>query len=490
MTQRGFGLKEYDVIAIGSGSAMNIVDIMIRENPNLRVAVVDKDEPGGICLTRGCIPSKILLYPAELVREIERAKDFGIDIDLKRTDFQMVMERMRNLIYQDIDAIREGLSHSKNIDYYHTVAEFIAPYTLKVGGEVIKSGLIFLCTGSKPSVPPIKGLEEVGYLTTDTILKLNRLPESIAIVGGGYIAAEYGHFLSAMGSKVTIIGRSPRFLPEEEQEVSLLAKWNLERHMTIVTNHEVIEAEMTPAGKKRVVAVNRENGERKEIVADEVLVAAGRGPNTDILHPERGGIKTDDNGWITVNEYLETSQKNVWAFGDAKGRYPFKHVANYESLVVYYNAVLKSQVKVDYHAVPHAVFTSPEIASVGLGEKDAIARYGEEDVLIGIQRFQDVAKGEAMAVRNCFVKVLIEQKTRKILGAHVIGPQASILIQEIVDLMYTPEQSAQPIFDGMHIHPALSEVVERAFRSLMPPEQYHHLTEHHYGFSEATHVTH
>jgi dihydrolipoamide dehydrogenase len=187
---------------------------------------------------------------------------------------------------------------------------------------------------------------------------------------------------------------------------------------------------------------------------------------------------------------LETSQKNVWAFGDAKGRYPFKHVANYESLVVYYNAVLKAQVKVDYHAVPHAVFTSPEIASVGLGEKDAIARYGEEDVLIGIQRYQDVAKGEAMAVRNCFVKVLIEQKTRKILGAHVIGPQASILIQEIVDLMYTPEQSAQPIFDGMHIHPALSEVVERAFRSLMPPEQYHHLTEHHYGFSEATHVMH
>lgn len=490
MTQRGFGLKEYDVIAIGSGSAMNIVDIMILENPNLRVAVVDKDEPGGICLTRGCIPSKILLYPAELVREIERAKDFGIDVDLKRTDFQMVMERMRNLIYQDIDAIREGLSHSKNIDYYHTVAEFIAPYTLKVGGEVIKSGMIFLCTGSKPSVPPIKGLEEAGYLTSDTILKLNRLPESIAIVGGGYIAAEYGHFLSAMGSKVTIIGRSPRFLPEEEQEVSLLAKWNLERHMTIVTNHEVTEVGMTPAGKKRVVAVNRENGERKEIVADEVLVAAGRGPNTDILHPERGGIKTDENRWITVNEYLETSQKDVWAFGDAKGRYPFKHVANYESLVVYYNAVLNAQVKVDYHAVPHAVFTSPEIASVGLGEKDAIARYGEEDVLIGIQRFQDVAKGEAMAVRNCFVKVLIEQKTRKILGAHVIGPQASILIQEIVDLMYTPEQSAQPIFDGMHIHPALSEVVERAFRSLMPPQQYHHLIEHHYGFSEATHVTH
>jgi len=472
-------VKEYDLISIGTGSAMNIVDAMIQENPRMKVAVIDKDEPGGICLTRGCIPSKILLYPAELVRTIGGAEKFGIDVDIKKINFQSVMERMRTLIYKDINMIRQGLSHSENIDYYPDVAEFVGPYTLKVGDETITSKMIFLCTGSKPIIPPIKGLEKIGYLTSDTILQTSRLPESIAIVGGGYIAAEYGHFFSAMESKVTIIGRNPQFLKQEEPEVSALAKRELEKHMTIITNHEVREAEKTSIGKKRLIAVNRENGEETVTTADEILVATGRGPNTDVLHPEKGGIETDERGWIIVNEFLETSQPNIWAFGDANGRHLFKHVANYESAVVYYNAVLKKKVKVDYHAIPHAVFTYPEIASVGLREKKAIEEYGEEKVLIGFHRYRDTAKGEAMGAEDYFVKVIIEKETMKILGAHIIGPYASVLIQEIINLMYTPEQSAEPIIDGIHIHPALNEVVERAFRSLMSPEQYHQLIEHH-----------
>ena len=472
-------MKEYDLIAIGSGSAMNIVSAVIRENPRMKIAVIDKDEPGGICLTRGCIPSKMLLYPAELVRTIGRAGEFGVEVDIRKIDFETVMERMRTLIGGDINMIRQGLSHSKNIDYYPDVAEFVGPYTLKVGDKTITSKMIFLCTGSKPVIPPIKGLDKVGYLTSDTVLKMNRLPESIAIVGGGYIAAEYGHFFSAMGSKVTIIGRNPQFLKQEEQEVSALAKKELEKHMTILTDHEVREAEKTSMDKKQLVAVNRENGEKAVITADEILIATGRAPNTDVLHPERGEVETDKRGWILVNEYLETSQPNIWALGDANGRQLFKHAANYESIIVYYNAILKKRVKVDYHAIPHAVFTYPEIAGVGLREKGAIEKYGKDNVLIGIHRYEDTAKGEAMGVKDYFVKVIVEKETMKILGAHIIGPYASVLIQEIINLMYTPEQSAEPIINGMHIHPALNEVVERAFRSLMPPDQYHQLIEHH-----------
>ncbi len=471
-------MKEYDFIVIGTGSVMEIANAVIRENPNVRVAVIDKDEPGGICLTRGCIPSKILLYPAELVRSIEKASEFGLNIDVKSIDFAKVMERMRNLIFRDINMIRQGLSHSRNIDYYPAVAEFTAPYTLKIGDETITSKMIFLCTGSKPVIPPIEGLEETGYLTSDTVLRLDRLPESIAIIGGGYIAAEYGHFLSTMGSKVTIIGRNPQFLPQEEPEVSALAKRELQKHMTVITNHEVRRAEKTPDGTKKLVAVNREDGKEVEIIAHEVLVASGRGPNTDILHPERGGIKTDEKGWIVVNESLETSQPNVWALGDANGRYLFKHVANYEAQVLYYNAILKRKAKADYHAVPHAVFTYPEVASVGLREKDAMAQYGQDKVLIGFYRYQDTAKGEAMGVKDYFAKVIVEKNTLKILGAHIIGPYASVLIQEIINLMYTPTQSAKPAISGMHIHPALNEVVQRAFDSLMPPEHYHHMIEH------------
>jgi len=476
-------LKEYDLIVVGTGSAMNVVEGAIQENPKIKVAVIDKDDPGGICLTRGCIPSKILLYPAEVVRTIEHAGRFGINVDVKQIAFGMVMERMRNLIHEDMKTVREGLSNSRNIDFYNAAARFIAPYTLKVGDDAITSKTIILGAGSKPMIPPIKGIEEAGYLTSDTLLRLDRLPESLVIIRGGFIGAEYGHFFSAMGSKVTIIDRNQQFLSEEEPEISAIAKKELQKHMEIINNYEVHEAEKTSRNEKKLVAFNRESGERMEVAAEEILVAAGRGPNTDILHPEKGGIKTDAKGWIIVNEYLETSQPNVWALGDAKGRYPFKHVANYDSLVVYYNAILKGNVKADYHAVPHAVFMYPEISSVGLREKEAIEKYGNERVLIGIQRYEDTAKGMAMDVKDYFVKVIVENGTMRILGAHTIGPQASVLIQEIVNLMYTHEQSAYPIIHGMHIHPALSEVVEKAFGSLTPPEQYHHIIEHHYGIS-------
>ena len=474
------GMKEYDLIVIGSGSSMEIVNAMKQDNPDMKVAVIDKDQPGGICLTRGCIPSKILLYPAELVRTIERAKEFGISVDMKNVDFRAVMERMRTLINADINRMRQGLTHTKNLDYYKTIAEFVAPYTLKVDKETIKSNMILLCTGSKPVISAIEGLENIRYHTSDTILNMDRLPKSIAIIGGGYIAAEYGHFFSAMGSEVTVIGRNRQFIPEEEPEVSALAKRELQKHMTIITNHEVRKVENTSAAKKKLVAVDRETGKEIEVTAEEILVASGRGPNTDILHPEKAGIKTDEKGWITVNEYLETSQPNIWAFGDADGRYLFKHVANYEAMLVYYNAVQKRGIKVDYHAVPHAVFTYPEIASVGLREKEAVEKYGKSNLQIGIQRYEDTAKGLAMGVKKYFAKVIVESTTMEILGAHIIGPYASILIHEIINLMYTPTRSAEPILGGMHIHPALSEVVQRAFASLMPVDQYHHMIEEHY----------
>jgi dihydrolipoamide dehydrogenase len=476
-------MKEYDFIVIGTGSAMEIANAILQDNPRMKAAIIDKDEPGGICLTRGCIPSKILLYSAELTRIIERAGEFGIAVDVKKIDFQKVMQRMRKIIYEEIDALRIVLSHSKNVDYYNAVAEFVAPYTLKVGKNTITSKMMFLCTGSKPIVPAINGLEKVTYYTSDTILKLDHLPKSIAIIGGGYIAAEYGHFLAAMGSEVTIIGRNPQFIPEEEPEVSALARRELRKHMRVITNHEVRSAENVLGGKKKLIAVNRENGKETEIVTDEILIASGRGPNTDILHPERAGIKTDEKGWIIVNEYLETSQPNVWAFGDADGKYPFKHKANYEAMIAYSNAVQKRNIRADYHAVPHAVFSYPEIASVGLREKEAIDKYGEDNVLIGIHRYEDTAKGEAMGLRDYFVKVIVEKETMRIIGAHIIGPYASVLIQEIVNLMNTSDQSAEPLMKAMHIHPALSEVVARAFGSLMTPELYHHTIEEHYGLA-------
>ncbi|MDH2900633.1 MAG: dihydrolipoyl dehydrogenase [archaeon] len=465
--------KQYDLIIIGTGSATNLLDALIQRDPKIKIAIIDKDETGGICLTRGCIPSKILLYPAELVRNIEEARELGVQTEIKKIDFLKIMDRMRFLIGKDVDSIREGLSSSENIDYYQSVAEFVSPYTMKVGSETITAKMIFLCLGSKTIIPPIKGIEEAGYITSDTILKLTSLPKSIVVVGGGYIAAEYGHFLSSMGSKVTIVGRNPRFLPEEEPEVSELAKKDLGKHIEIITNHEVKEAQKTPKGMKRLIALDRSTGKTREFEAEEIMIASGRGPLTDILHPERAGVKTTKDGWIEINEYLETSQPNIWSFGDAKGKFMFRHVANYESQIVYYNAILKQKVKADYHAIPHAVFSYPEVAGVGMSEKGAVEKIGSDKVMIGYYKYENTAKGEAMNVKDYFVKVIVNGSNLEILGAHIIGPHASVLIQEIINVMYAPNRSAEIIEEAIHIHPALNEVVQRAFGSMMPVEHYH-----------------
>lgn len=473
-------MKEYDLIVIGTGSSMNIVDPMINENPRIRIAVIDKDEPGGICLTRGCIPSKILLYPAELVRLTEKAKEFGINTEISSIDFAKVMGRMRALIDADIDSIRRGLSSSPNIDYYHDSAEFVAPRTLKVAGETIKAEMIFLCTGSQTMVPDVKGLKEAGYLTSDEVLELKSLPASVAVIGGGYIAAELGHFLAAMGSKVTVLGRNPQFLPDEEPEVSALMKRELGRHMTILTDVEVREARRD-GDAKELVAYDRKTGEKRGVRAQEILVATGRGPTSDILHPERGGVEIDDHGWLKVNEYLETTSPNVWAIGDADGRFLFKHVANYESEVVYYNAVLKRRMKADYHAIPHAVFTYPEAAGVGQREQEAVEKLGKDNVTICFYRYENTAKGEAMAAKGYFVKVILEKETEKIIGAHIAGPYASMLIQEIINAMYTGDQGPNDIRRSMYIHPALNEVVQRALYTAYGVDEYHHLVREGHG---------
>ncbi|MFW5928271.1 MAG: dihydrolipoyl dehydrogenase [Thermoplasmatota archaeon] len=461
-------MKEYDLISIGTGSAMSVVTQVLNDDPSKDIAIIENEAPGGICLTRGCIPSKMLLYPAELVNHIKDSDKFGIDVDINNVDFKQIMERMRDHIIPQSDQIGRNLKQSDDLDFFQDDAEFIDDYTLKVGNDKIKGKKIILGTGSRDQIPPIKNIDKVDYLTSKSFLDLEELPESIVIVGGGYIAAEYGYFLSMMGSDVTIVGRNPQFIPSEEKEVSDLAEDKLSQHMDIKTGYEV-KMVKEESGKKLVYAKSKD-GKKIKVGSDELLIAAGRRSNSDILKPKRSGIETTDGGWIKVNDYLETTKDNVWALGDATGKDMFKHVANYEAELVYYNAFTDMNRKVDYHAVPHAVFTYPEIASVGMKEDEARENH---DISIGYYGYENTAKGSAMELEDYFVKVIVEQESYRILGAHIIGPQASVLIQEIINLMYTDDQSAIPIYRGMHIHPSMSEVVERAFSNLHSHEHTH-----------------
>lgn len=467
-------MKEYDVIAFGTGSAMNIVSAALSMDPGLRVAVIEKDRVGGICLTRGCIPSKMILYQAEIAYHVAHAGRFGVRVNGYSVDPMAALSRARRLIEEESAMIERSLREHPRIDLYKGVGEFVDEYTVSVNGVEIRAPKILLCTGSRPLVPPIPGLSEAGYVTSDDFFFMDKVPGKWVVIGGGYIGLELGFFLAMAGRRVTLLEMKDRVAPLEEPEVSEALGRKLGEVMDIRTRHRVVAVEKR--GERKVVIAEGPEG-TVEFEGEEILVAVGRRSNSDLTKPEKTGVETDERGWIKTNEYLETTKPGIWACGDANGKYMFKHKANYESQIVFHNAFLGRRVKADYHAVPHAIFTYPEAAAVGMKEEEAARRHR---ILVGYYRYKDTAKGEAMmADDDYFVKVIVEDESYRILGAHIVGPQASILIQEVVNLMYTEDGSAAPIFRGMHIHPALSEVVERAFYNLAPPAHWRSHVHHH-----------
>ena len=456
-------MEHFDVLVIGSGSGMIVASTAVENG--FKTAVVDSGPMGGTCLNVGCVPSKMLIYPADVIAMFNEARSLGVHGAVSSVDFKNIMDRMHKLVNGDSSRQAQGVRETPNLKWFNQQGEFVSDYTMQVGEETVQAEMVFIVSGARPGVPKFKGIETVNYLTSDTVLKLESPPKSILIIGGGYVGAEYAHFFSGIGTKTTLIQRNPRLVPDEEPEISELLKKELARRMEIHTNVEVLEVKQ--AGMlKTVVARNREDGSLREFQAEALMIATGRVPNSDILKPEKTGVTLDERGFVKVNEFLETSKKNVWAFGDAIGKEMFKHVANYEAGIAWHNAVHDHKVAMNYSAAPHAVFTHPQVASVGL--KEAEARQQGYRLLIGVAHYRDTAMGGAMGEPEGFVKVLVEKETGKILGGHIIGPEASSLIQEIVNAMTTDDKSYTPIVRAMHIHPALSEVVQQAFGNLRP----------------------
>ncbi len=451
-------MKEYDLIAFGTGSAMNIVDAAMHLNPKMKIAVIENEKGGGICLTRGCIPSKMLAYPAELVADINRAGEFFIDAKIRGVDGTALLRSVQKQVDEESRMIERSLKEHPRIDFYQTTGVFVGDHEIDAGGKEIRGEKILLCNGSKPFVPPISGLEDVGYITNrEFFYSLKKLPKSIAIIGGGYVALELGHFMARFGTEVHVIEMLPDIIMTEEPEARALVRRELEKIIHFHLGYRAKEVRKA-MGKKIVVAENKD-GETIEIKAEEIMVATGRAPWKETQF-EKTGVKTE-RGWIVTDEFLRAGHE-IWACGDANGKYLFKHVANYESEIVYYNAFRNASAKVDYHAVPHAIFTHPQVAGVGMKEEEARKKH---DILIGEYKYENTAMGEAMRLKDYFVKVIVDRKTYQILGATIVGPQASMLIQEIINLMYTGEQ-AGAMYRAMHIHPAMNEVVQRAFYNL------------------------
>jgi len=452
-------MEKYDVVVIGSGSGMVIVEEALSHG--LKVALVDRGPTGGTCLNTGCIPSKMLIYAADRIVEAQEAKKLGIVAEIKNINFKFIMERMRRNIRGYRDRMRKGLSEVENLDFYQGEAHFVQDYTLEVNSKTISGKKICIASGSRISIPPIKGLNNIDYLTNETVLQLKEKPESIIIVGGGYVAVEYSHFFAAMGTMVTILEMANRLVLAEEPDISELLRKQLSQRMEVHTN-ALVEEVKTKNANCVVVAKDANTGQQKEFTAQKVMVAVGRRSNADLLKVERTGVETDSRGYIKVDEYMETSKKNIYAVGDANGQQMFTHVANREAGVAANNMLHDSKEKMNYGAAPHAVYSHPQIASVGLTEETAKKDHA---ILVGIAKYSDIAKGEAMMEEDSFAKAIVDEKTERILGFHIIGPNAPELIQEVVNTMESGGAISY-IISGIHIHPALSELIQQTLANL------------------------
>jgi mycothione reductase len=452
-------MKEYDVVVIGAGSGLSLAYKALSEK--LRVALVAREHLGGTCMNVGCVPSKTLLYVADTAIQIREARKLGVHAEITSMDFPFIMRRVRETRKKGVDFIRRDLAATGNLDFYEAEGRFIDEYTMEVGAEKIRGKKIFVASGARPAVPAIKGLSDVPYLTNESLLELDRLPESIIIIGGSYIGVEYAHFFAGMGTEVSVVEYNDRLVSFEEPEISELLGKSLEKRMKIYLAHEALSAARDSDGTVLTVR-DRRTGEERSISGQAVLVAAGRKSNADRLNLEKTGVTLTRTGFIEVNDYLETSKPGIWAFGDATGKGMFTHAADQEMGIAWHNARHNDKRKMNFDAVPHGVFTLPQIASIGMTEAQAAQAH---EILVGTAQYADTAQSDVRMESQGFAKAIVEKGTERILGFHIIGPDAAILIQEVVQVV-TRKASYKAIIEAMHIFPAPTELIPETFSRL------------------------
>ncbi len=455
-------LREFDLIVIGSGSGLDVAVALAERG--MKVAIVEKGPLGGTCLNRGCIPSKMLIHSADVIEAIRNAHLFGINVKGYTVDFESIVAKVSKAVDNMAQAIETSLEKTSNPVLFKEDCKFIDHKTLRVGREIIKADKILIASGGRPSIPNIEGLRESSFITSDEALRLKKQPKILTIIGGGYIAVELAHFFGTLGTSINIVEILPRLILNEDEEISKEFTQLISQKHNVFTAFEPVEVSKK-GDEFEVLIKSTEGSQSKSLRSDQLLVATGRTPNSEELDVEKTGVKTDQKGFIMTDEYLETNVRGIFALGDAVGHYLFKHSANLESQYDYFNILdPENKVPVDYSSMPHAIFSSPQIAGVGKTEQQLRAEGA--DYMIGRYKFIDTGMGQAIEDRTGFVKILVDGKTKKILGCHIMGTDASTLIHEVVVAMKSGDGSVRNITRAVHVHPALSEVVQRAASNL------------------------
>lgn len=458
-------LPDYDLAIIGTGSGNSILDDRYADK---KVAICEQGVFGGTCLNVGCIPTKMFVYAAEVATAIRHSARYGIDGHLDAVRWPDIVSR----VFGRIDPIAAGGEDYRrscpNVDVYSSHTKFAGRtpqgrYLLRTEtGTEFTAEQVVIAAGARPWVPPVIADSGVRYHTSDTIMRIADLPDHLVILGSGFIATEFAHIFSALGVRVTVVARGAAMLARDDHTISerftriAATTWDLRTHHTVVGVHT------------QGAGVALEFADGSSIEADELLVAVGRIPNADRLDAEMAGIEVHD-GRVVVDQYQRTTARRVFALGDVSSPYQLKHVANHEARVVQHNALCEwddtaSMIATDHRFVPSAVFTEPQIAAVGLTENQA--RSQGFDISVKIQEYSDVAYGWAMEDTTGMVKLIAERGTGRLLGAHIMGYQASSIIQPLIQAM-SFGLTAQQLARGQYwIHPALPEVVENALLGL------------------------
>ncbi|GAB2985380.1 mycothione reductase [Saccharothrix stipae] len=454
-------MRHFDLVIIGTGSGNSIAD---ERFAGWNIAIVEKGVFGGTCLNVGCIPTKMFVHTADVAAAPASGTRLGVDAHLDGVRWTDVRDR----IFGRIDPISAGGRHwraeeNANVTVYEGTARFTGPKTLDTGtGEVITADRFVIAAGSRPVVPDVADLDSVGYHTSDTVMRLDALPARLTILGSGFVAAEFAHVFSSFGVAVTVVARSGVLLRHEDREIATRFTEIAGQKWDVRLKRKAVRAERVDG----VVRLHLEGPDGAEVVeSDELLVAVGRTPNSDLLDLAATGVEVHPDGRVVVDPQQRTSVEGIYAMGDVSSEYQLKHVANHEARVVRHNLLHPDEpIASDHRFVPAAVFSSPQIASVGLTEEQAVER-GVRYVAAA-QAYASIAYGWAMEDTTGFAKVLADPDTGLILGAHVIGPQASSVIQPVIQAMSFGLDAGTMARGQYWIHPAMPEVIENALLNL------------------------
>jgi len=451
-------MADYDLVIVGAGSGNMLPTGGL---DGWRVAIIERDRFGGTCLNRGCIPSKMLVHAAEVAETVRHAGRYGIGAELVGADWPAIRDR----VFSRIDPLSEQAIASRRragVDVYLGEARFVAPRVLEVGGEQVRGERIVLAVGSRPRVPEIVGLADVPFHTSDTIMRVETLPASMVVVGGGYVAAEMGHVFGAFGTEITIVNRGPRLLATLDDDIADRFTEIYSERFDVRLATEVGRVEPT----RRGVAVHLEGEAGPGVIeAEKLLMATGRTPNSDLLDVAAGGLAIDEHGHVVTDDTYATNVEGVWAIGDLANHFQLKHLANAEMRLVFHNLLQPDEPRrANFPVMPSAVFADPQVATAGPSER--ALREQRRPFVVARRDYSDTAYGWALEDTTSFAKLIADPTTRQLLAAHIIGPQAATLIQPLIQAIYLNNTVEQLANDVLYIHPALTEVIAQALLEL------------------------